>query len=97
MRLWAKPQAADRSWEVPQHQHAATALVGDAAALVRGVALDEAANDRKRAFVAYAAAFSFASSSERAVQQFIVYAKYDSAKYPDIKNGMSAKLKIFRR
>lgn len=46
---------------------------------------------------AKAAAFSFASSTERATQQFIVYAKFDSAKYPDIKNGMSAKMVIYTK
>lgn len=42
-------------------------------------------------------AFSFTASSERATQQFTVYAKYDSAKFPDIKNGMSAKMVVFTR
>jgi len=46
---------------------------------------------------AKAAAFSFSSSTERATQQFTVYAKFDSAKYPDIKNGMSAKMVVYTK
>jgi multidrug resistance efflux pump len=46
---------------------------------------------------AKAAAFSFASSTERATQQFIVYAKFDSANYPNIKNGMSAKMVVYTK
>ena len=38
---------------------------------------------------------SFSISSERPTQQFVVYAKFDSNKYPEIKNGMSAKMKIY--
>lgn len=38
---------------------------------------------------------AFSISSERPTQQFVVYAKFDSKKYPGIKNGMSAKLTIF--
>ncbi|HEV2339885.1 MAG TPA: HlyD family efflux transporter periplasmic adaptor subunit [Patescibacteria group bacterium] len=38
---------------------------------------------------------SFSISSERPTQQFVVYVKYDSRKYPQIKNGMSAKLTIY--
>ncbi|MFO0703225.1 MAG: efflux RND transporter periplasmic adaptor subunit [Patescibacteria group bacterium] len=41
--------------------------------------------------------FSFSSSTERQTQQFTVYAKFDSAKYPDIKNGMSAKMTVFTK
>lgn len=40
-------------------------------------------------------ALSFSISSERPTQQFIVYARFDANKYPEIKNGMSAKLTIF--
>jgi len=38
---------------------------------------------------------SFSISSERPTQQFVVYVKYNGANYPEIKNGMSAKLTIF--
>jgi multidrug resistance efflux pump len=38
---------------------------------------------------------SFSISSERPTQQFVVYVKYDSLKYPEVKNGMSAKLTIY--
>lgn len=41
--------------------------------------------------------FSFSSSTERQTQQFTVYAKFDSSKYPDIKNGMSAKMTVFTK
>lgn len=40
---------------------------------------------------------SFSISSERPTQQFVVYVKYDAQKYPEIKNGMSAKLTIFTK
>jgi multidrug resistance efflux pump len=46
---------------------------------------------------AKAAAFSFAASSERATQQFMVYAKFDFSKYSDIKNGMSAKMVVYTK
>lgn len=39
--------------------------------------------------------FSFSSSSERPTQQFTVYAKFDTAAYPEIKNGMSAKMTVY--
>ena len=42
-------------------------------------------------------AFSFSTSSERATQQFTVYAKFDSALYPAIKNGMSAKMVVYTK
>lgn len=42
-------------------------------------------------------AFSFSTSTERATQRFTVYAQFDSAKYPDIKNGMSAKMVVYTR
>jgi multidrug resistance efflux pump len=38
---------------------------------------------------------SFSISSERPTQQFLVYARYDAYKYPEIKNGMSAKLTVY--
>ncbi len=37
----------------------------------------------------------FSVSSERPTQQFIVYARFDAYKYPQIKNGMSAKMTIY--
>lgn len=46
---------------------------------------------------AVAAAFSFSTSTERATQQFTVYAKFDSASYPAIKNGMSAKMVVYTK
>jgi multidrug resistance efflux pump len=44
---------------------------------------------------AVAPSFSFSASSERATQQFVVYAKFNSAAYPNIKNGMSAKMTVY--
>ncbi|HSW96926.1 MAG TPA: efflux RND transporter periplasmic adaptor subunit [Candidatus Saccharimonadales bacterium] len=38
---------------------------------------------------------AFSISSERPTQQFVVYARFDASKYPDIKNGMSAKMTVF--
>ncbi len=38
---------------------------------------------------------SFSISSERPTQQFIVYAKFNYNNYPEIKNGMSAKMVIY--
>ena len=38
---------------------------------------------------------TFSISSERPVQQFDVYAKFDAIAYPEIKNGMSAKMTVF--
>lgn len=38
---------------------------------------------------------SFSISSERPTQQFVVYARFDATKYPQIKNGMSAKMVVF--
>lgn len=38
---------------------------------------------------------SFSISSERPTQQFVVYVKYDSIKYKEIKNGMSAKMTVY--
>jgi hypothetical protein len=44
---------------------------------------------------ANAQVFSFSSYTERPTQQFTIRAKFDTAKYPYIKNGMSAKMMIF--
>lgn len=41
--------------------------------------------------------FSFSSSSERPTQQFTVYAKFNTALYPNIKNGMSAKMVVYTK
>ncbi len=41
--------------------------------------------------------FSFSTSTERPTQQFTVYAKFDTVKYPAIKNGMSAKMTVFTK
>ena len=41
--------------------------------------------------------FSFSTSTERSVQQFTIYAKFDASKYPDIKNGMSAKMVVYTK
>lgn len=41
--------------------------------------------------------FSFSSSTERPTQQFTVYAKFDTSKYQNIKNGMSAKMVIYTK
>lgn len=38
---------------------------------------------------------SFSISSERPTQQFVVYVKFDANKYPEIKNGMSAKITVY--
>lgn len=46
---------------------------------------------------ALAPAFSFSTSTERSVQQFTVYAKFDSTQYPAIKNGMSAKMVVYTK
>lgn len=46
---------------------------------------------------ALAPTFSFSTSTERSVQQFTVYAKFDSAQYPAIKNGMSAKMVVYTK
>jgi multidrug resistance efflux pump len=46
---------------------------------------------------AVAAAFSFSTSTERATQQFVVYAKFDTADNPAIKNGMSAKMTVYTK
>jgi multidrug resistance efflux pump len=37
----------------------------------------------------------FSVSSERPTQQFIVYARFNAYQYPQIKNGMSAKMTVF--
>ncbi len=41
--------------------------------------------------------FSFSASSERVIKQFNIYVKFDTTKYPEIKNGMSAKMTVFIR
>lgn len=41
--------------------------------------------------------FSFSTSTERPTQQFTVYTKFDTSNYPDIKNGMSAKMVIYTK
>lgn len=43
------------------------------------------------------AQLSFSISSERPTQQFIVYVKYDASKYPELENGMSAKLTVYTK
>ena len=43
------------------------------------------------------AAFSFSSSAERPTQQFTVYTKFNTSLYPNIKNGMSAKMTVFTK
>lgn len=40
---------------------------------------------------------SFSISSERPVQQFEVYVRFDARRYPEIKNGMSAKITVFTK
>jgi multidrug resistance efflux pump len=42
-------------------------------------------------------AASFSISSERPTQQFEVYAHFDAAGHPEIKNGMSAKMTVFTK
>ncbi len=42
-------------------------------------------------------AFSFSTSTERTVQQFNIYAKFNSSAYPAIKNGMSAKMVVYTK
>lgn len=44
---------------------------------------------------AKATQLAFSISSERPVQQFEIYVRFDSSSYPQIKNGMSAKMKIY--
>lgn len=46
---------------------------------------------------AIAPAFTLSSSTERQTQQFSVYAKFDTTAYPDIKNGMSAKMVVYTK
>ena len=41
--------------------------------------------------------FSFSTSSERTTQHFTIYAKFDSTTYPEIKNGMSAKMVVYTK
>jgi multidrug resistance efflux pump len=40
---------------------------------------------------------SFSISSDRPTQQFVVYARFNSASYPEIENGMSAKMTVFTK
>lgn len=40
---------------------------------------------------------AFSISNERPVQQFEVFAKFDTSVYPEIKNGMSAKMTVFTK
>ena len=42
-------------------------------------------------------ALQFTVSSERPTQQFIVYANFDAYKYPQILNGMSAKMTVYTK
>lgn len=39
----------------------------------------------------------FSVSSERPTQQFIVYARFNAYQYPQIKNGMSAKMTVYTK
>jgi len=41
--------------------------------------------------------FSFSTSTERTTQHFTIYAKFDSTTYPEIKNGMSAKMVVYTK
>jgi multidrug resistance efflux pump len=43
------------------------------------------------------AQLSFSISSERPTQQFVVYANFDATKYPEIENGMSAKMTVYTK
>lgn len=40
---------------------------------------------------------AFSISSERPTQQFVIYVRFDANKYPEIKNGMSAKMTIYTK
>lgn len=40
---------------------------------------------------------SFSISSERPTQQFEIYVKFDTNKYPELKNGMSAKITVYTK
>lgn len=40
---------------------------------------------------------AFSISSERPTQQYLVYARYNTSLYPQIKNGMSAKMTVFTK
>ncbi len=42
-------------------------------------------------------ALSFSISNERPTQQFEIYVKFDPKKYPEIKNGMSAKMTVYTK
>jgi len=41
------------------------------------------------------AQLSFSISSERPTQQFVVYTKFNATQYPQIENGMSAKMTVY--
>lgn len=51
--------------------------------------IDEVSSTAKQTQIA------FSISNERPTQQFEVFAKFDSSLYPEIKNGMSAKMTVF--
>jgi multidrug resistance efflux pump len=53
--------------------------------------VDEVAPSAKQTSLA------FSISSERPTQQFEVFVKFDAHKYPEIKNGMSAKMYVFTK
>ncbi len=53
--------------------------------------VDEVAPTAKQTQIA------FSISSERPVQQFVIYAKFDISAHPEIRNGMSAKMTVFIR
>jgi multidrug resistance efflux pump len=40
---------------------------------------------------------AFSISTERPTQQFDIYVRFDTKKYPEIKNGMSAKMTIYTK
>lgn len=40
---------------------------------------------------------AFSISSERPTQQFVIYARFDTTSFPEIKNGMSAKMTVFTK
>lgn len=40
---------------------------------------------------------AFSISSERPTQQFLVYARFNAFAYPEIKNGMSAKMTVYTK
>lgn len=40
---------------------------------------------------------AFSISDKREVKEFEIFVKYDTSKYPEFKNGMSAKMKVFKK